>query len=158
MPKAVCIQINAYRTGWENKAVNRFYSVGGLWNDPNLTIYADTSTTAGRQELLILGEDDRAIEDVDWANEQANIIENVDRNLGYNLLNADAVHSGVEWDFAYDVSDKLDVQGVFSAGNWRWTSNERVDLVNRNTNAFITRAGKRCHRRHLGEPRRGQGG
>ena len=133
--------LNAYRTGWENKAVNRFYSVGGLWNDPNLSIYADTSTTAGRQDLLLLGEDDRAIEDVDWANEQANIIENVDRNLGYNLLNADAVHSGIEWDFACDMTDKLDVQGVFSAGNWRWTSNERVDLVNRNTNAFITRAG-----------------
>ena len=131
--------INAYRTGWENKAVNRFYSVSGLWNDPNLSVYADTSTTAGRQDLLILGEDDRDILDVDWATEATNIIENVDRNLGYNLLNADAVHSGIEWDFAYDLNDKWDLQGVFSAGNWRWTSNESVDLVNRNTNGFITR-------------------
>ncbi len=131
--------LNAYRTGWENKAVNRFYSVSGLWNDPNLSVYADTSTVSGRQELLMLGEDDRDILDVDWATEATNIIENVDRNLGYNLLNADAVHSGVEWDFAYDINDKWDVQGVFSAGNWRWTSNEEVELVNRNTNGFITR-------------------
>ena len=131
--------VNAYRTGWENKAVNRFYGVSNLWQDSNLSVYADTSNAEGRQDLLVLAEDDRLIEDVDWATESTNIIENVDRNLGYNLLNADAVHSGVEWDFAYDVTDKLDVQGVFSAGNWRWTSNERVELVNSNTNDFITR-------------------
>ncbi len=47
--------LNAYRTGWENKAVNRFYSVGGLWNDPNLTIYADTSTTAGSSRVADSG-------------------------------------------------------------------------------------------------------
>ena len=131
--------INAYRTGWENKAINRFYSVSGLWQDDNLSVYSDTSTTAGQQDLLVLAQDDRLIEDVDWANEASTIVEQADRNLGYNLLNADAVHSGVEWDFAYDVSSKLDVQGVFSWGNWRWTSNERVDLINNADNGFITR-------------------
>ena len=131
--------INAYRTGWENKAINRFYSVSGLWQDDNLSVYSDTSTTAGQQDLLILAQDDRLIEDVDWANEASTIVEQADRNLGYNLLNADAVHSGVEWDFAYDVSSKFDVQGVFSWGNWRWTSNERVDLINNADNGFITR-------------------
>ena len=131
--------INAYRTGWENKAVNRFYSVSGLWQDANLSVYSDTSTTAGRQDLLVLAQDDRLIEDVDWDTEAGTIIEQADRNLGYNLLNADAVHSGVEWDFAYDVTSKLDVQGVFSWGNWRWTSNERVDLINSADNGFITR-------------------
>ena len=131
--------INAYRTGWENKPVNRFYSVSGLWQDVNLSVYADTSTTAGRQAMLALAEDDRNIQDVDWGVEAGNILENVDRNLGYNLLNADAVHSGVEWDFAYEPSPKWDLQGVVSAGNWRWTSNERVELVNSATNAFVTR-------------------
>lgn len=132
--------LNAYRTGWENKAINRFYSVSGLWQDSNLSVYADTSSAAGRQDLLTLAQDDRLIEDVDWGSEAATIIEQADRNLGYNLLNADAVHSGVEWDFAYDVTDKLDVQGVFSWGNWRWTSNERVDLINSTDNGFITRS------------------
>ena len=76
---------------------------------------------------------------MDWGTEASTLIEQADRNLGYNLLNADAVHSGVEWDFAYDVTNKLDVQGVFSWGNWRWTSNERVDLINSSDNGFITR-------------------
>jgi hypothetical protein len=110
-----------------------------LWQDVNLSVYADTSTTAGRQAMLALAEDDRNIQDVDWGVEAGNILENVDRNLGYNLLNADAVHSGVEWDFAYEPSPKWDLQGVVSAGNWRWTSNERVELVNSATNAFVTR-------------------
>jgi len=131
--------INAYRTGWENKAINRFYSVSNLWQDPNLSVYADTATTAGRETILLLAQDDRLLEDVDWGTEASTLIEQADRNLGYNLLNADAVHSGVEWDFAYDVTNKLDVQGVFSWGNWRWTSNERVDLINSSDNGFITR-------------------
>ena len=131
--------INAYRTGWENKAVNRFYSVSGLWQDANLSVYSDTSTTAGRENILLLAQDDRLLQDVDWGTESSTLIEQADRNLGYNLLNADAVHSGVEWDFAYDVTSKLDVQGVFSWGNWRWTSNERVDLINSSDNGFITR-------------------
>ena len=44
-----------------------------------------------------------------------------------------------EWDFSYDPTSKFNIQGVVSAGNWRWTSNESVDLINRTTNAFITR-------------------
>ena len=75
----------------------------------------------------------------EWGQIAASVIDDVDRNLGYNLLNADAIHSGIEWDFAFDPSAKLNVQGVVSAGNWRWTSNERVDLINRTTNGFITR-------------------
>jgi len=129
--------INAYRTGWENKAVNRFYGVSGLWNDPTLSVYADTSTVAGREALIALTEGSGDASE--WGVIGPSVIEDADRALGYNLLNADAVHSGVEWDFAYDATSKLDVQGVVSAGNWRWTSNERVDLVNRTTNTFVTR-------------------
>jgi outer membrane cobalamin receptor len=129
--------INAYRTGWENKAVNRFYGVSGLWNDPTLSVYADTSTVAGRDALIALTEGTGDASE--WGEIGAAVIEDADRALGYNLLNADAVHSGLEWDFAYDVTSKFDVQGVFSAGNWRWTSNERVDLVNQTTNTFVTR-------------------
>ena len=129
--------INAYRTGWENKAVNRFYGVAGLWNDPTLSVYADTSTVAGKDALIALTEGTGDASE--WGKIGAGIIEDADRSLGYNLLNADAVHSGLEWDFAYDATSKFDVQGVFSLGNWRWTSNERVDLVNQTTNTFITR-------------------
>ena len=129
--------VNAYRTGWENKPVNRFYGVSGLWNDPTLSVYADTSTVAGREAMIALAESNASAEE--WNAVALSVIDDVDRNLGYNLLNADAVHSGIEWDFAYDPTAKWNVQGVVSAGNWRWTSNERVDLVNRTTNAFVTR-------------------
>ena len=129
--------LNAYRTGWENKPVNRFYGVSGLWNDPTLSVYADTSTVAGREAIIALAESNASSEE--WNAVALSVIDDVDRNLGYNLLNADAVHSGIEWDFAYDPTAKFNVQGVVSAGNWRWTSNERVDLVNRTTNAFVTR-------------------
>lgn len=129
--------VNAYRTGWENKPVNRFYGVSGLWKDPKLSVYADTSTVAGREAMIALAESNASAEE--WNAIALSVIDDVDRNLGYNLLNADAVHSGVEWDFAYDPTAKWNVQGVVSAGNWRWTSNERVDLVNRTTNAFVTR-------------------
>ena len=130
--------INAYRTGWENKAVNRFYGLSGLWKDSDLSVYCDTSTVAGREAMIALAESTESVEE--WNEISASVIEDVDRSLGYNLFNADAVHSGVEWDFAYDPTSKLNVQGVFSAGNWRWTSNERVDLINRSTDTFITRA------------------
>ena len=129
--------VNAYRTGWENKPVNRFYGVSGLWKDPTLSVYADTSTVAGRESMIALAESNASAEE--WNAVALSVIDDVDRNLGYNLLNADAVHSGIEWDFAYDPAPKLNVQGVVSAGNWRWISNERVDLVNRTTNAFVTR-------------------
>lgn len=129
--------VNAYRTGWENKPVNRFYGVSGLWQDPTLSVYADTSTVAGREAMIVLAESNVSAEE--WGQSAQSVIDDVDRNLGYNLLNADAVHSGVEWDFSYDPTAKLNVQGVVSAGNWRWTSNERVDLINQTTNGFITR-------------------
>ena len=131
--------INAYRTGWENKAVNRFYGLSGLWKDSDLSVYCDTSTVAGREAMIALAESNESVEE--WSEISASVIEDVDRSLGYNLFNADAVHSGVEWDFAYDPTSKLNIQGVYSAGNWRWTSNERVDLVNRSTDTFITRTG-----------------
>ena len=117
--------------------MNRFYGVSGLWNDPTLSVYADTSTVAGREAMIALAESNASAEE--WNAVALSVIDDVDRNLGYNLLNADAVHSGIEWDFAYDPTAKFNVQGVVSAGNWRWTSNERVDLVNRTTNAFVTR-------------------
>ena len=128
--------VNAYRTV-KNKPVNRFYGLSGLWKDSTLSVYADTTTLAGRQALIALAESNASVED--WNAVAEDVIEDVDRNLGYNLLNADAVHSGIEWDFAYNPTAKWNIQGVVSAGNWRWTSNERVDLINSATNTFVTR-------------------
>lgn len=136
--------INAYHTSWENKPINRFYSVANLWKDPSLSVYCDTTTTAGKQKLFDLAEIDLDIENEVWSELEgegrvADAIENINRRLGYNLLNADAIHSGVEWDFAYEPNSMWDFQGVVSVGNWEWTSNERVDLVNSANNDFVTR-------------------
>jgi hypothetical protein len=136
--------INAYHTSWENKPINRFYSVANLWKDPTLSVYCDTTTTEGKQKLFDLAEIELDIENEDWSElvlegSVADAIENINRRLGYNLLNADAIHSGVEWDFAYEPNSMWDFQGVVSVGNWEWTSNERVDLVNSANNDFVTR-------------------
>ena len=131
--------INAYRTAWENKAVNRTYAMGGLWNVRGLSVYCDTSTVEGINNLIDLVDGTGSAAQWDDAQFRSEVLENADRSLGFTLLNADAIHSGIEWDFAYDPAPKWNVQGVFSAGNWRWTSNERVDLVDINNNTLITR-------------------
>lgn len=136
--------INAYHTSWENKPINRFYSVANLWKDPTLSVYCDTTTTEGKQKLFDLAEIELDVENEIWSELElegsvADAIENINRRLGYNLLNADAIHSGVEWDFAYEPNSMWDFQGVVSVGNWEWTSNERVDLVNSVNNDFVTR-------------------
>ena len=148
--------VNAYRTGWENKPVNRFYGVSGLWQDPTLSVYADTSTVAGRESMIALAESNGSAEE--WGQIAASVIDDVDRNLGYNLLNADAVHSGIEWDFAFDPSAKLNVQGVVFC--WQLAlDKQRACRLDQPYDQWIHHAGRRWqHRRHLGEPRRGQGG
>ena len=40
------------------------------------------------------------------------VIDDVDRNLGYRLSNADARHVGLEWDFAFKLNSSFEIQGV----------------------------------------------
>jgi hypothetical protein len=48
-----------------------------------------------------------------------------------NINGMDAVHQGIEFDFIYKFSDKLDVQGLASFGDWRWASEDSVDVYDR---------------------------
>lgn len=48
----------------------------------------------------------------------------VDR-MGLNMSGVDAIHQGVEFDFVARPLYWLDVTGMFSIGNWRWTSNSK---------------------------------
>lgn len=48
--------------------------------------------------------------------------------LYVNINGMDAVHKGVEFDFIYKISDKLDVQGLVSFGDWRWASEDSVKV------------------------------
>ncbi len=53
--------------------------------------------------------------------------------LGYgNIQGMDAFHKGIEFDFAYVILPNLDLQGLFSLGDWRWTSEDSVRLYNDN--------------------------
>lgn len=56
-----------------------------------------------------------------------------DEETGYgNVQGMDALHKGIEVDFAYKVLDNLKLQGLFSLGDWKWTSDDSVRLYNDN--------------------------
>jgi iron complex outermembrane receptor protein len=44
-----------------------------------------------------------------------------------NLLGVSALHQGVEFDFTYKYSDKLNFSGMLSLGDWKW-DNDLVDV------------------------------
>ncbi|MCF8381596.1 MAG: TonB-dependent receptor [Bacteroidales bacterium] len=43
-----------------------------------------------------------------------------------NINGLDALHKGVELDFIYKITNKLDFQGLASLGDWRWNSSDTV--------------------------------
>ena len=52
-------------------------------------------------------------------------------NATANILGVNAVHQGVELDFVYRATDKLNITGMASLGDWRWGSNvENVKIFN----------------------------
>ncbi|WP_179021646.1 TonB-dependent receptor [Winogradskyella forsetii] len=40
-----------------------------------------------------------------------------------NILGVNAIHQGIEIDFVYRATDKLDLTGMLSLGDWRWEEN-----------------------------------
>ncbi|MBN2807839.1 MAG: TonB-dependent receptor, partial [Prolixibacteraceae bacterium] len=51
-----------------------------------------------------------------------------------NINGMDALHKGVEFDFIYKVSNRLDLQGLVSVGDWRWNSSDSVRIYDDNQN------------------------
>ncbi|WP_179343261.1 TonB-dependent receptor [Winogradskyella ursingii] len=48
-----------------------------------------------------------------------------------NILGVNAIHQGVEVDFVYKATDKLNVRGMLSLGDWRWEENVTdVNIIN----------------------------
>jgi hypothetical protein len=46
-----------------------------------------------------------------------------------------ALHKGIEWDFAYKMGRNLTIEGYASYGDWRWTSSsDSLQLINSDTN------------------------
>lgn len=51
-----------------------------------------------------------------------------------NINGMAALHKGIELDFAYKPIASLDIQGLFSLGDWRWTSAETAYIKDDNGN------------------------
>ncbi|WP_299556740.1 TonB-dependent receptor [Seonamhaeicola sp.] len=48
-----------------------------------------------------------------------------------NILGVNAIHQGVELDFNYKVSEKINITGMLSLGDWKWDNNvENVIIFN----------------------------
>ena len=100
-------RLNVYRTGWENRPVNRFRSLARLTTDP---IYSSYNPDIDEEEA---------------------------QNFGYNLLAVDALHKGIELDMSYEPNSKWDIEGLVSIGDWRWANDPVVEFYNRLDNSFV---------------------
>lgn len=99
--------LNIYRTGWENRPVNRFRSYDQLTQK---SIYSSFDESI---------DEERA------------------KDFGYNLLAVDALHRGVEWDFSIEPTPKFDLEGVLSLGDWRWANDPIVQFYDRRDNVPV---------------------
>lgn len=62
-----------------------------------------------------------------------------EEEVGYgNIQGMDAFHMGIEFEFNYKILRTLDFKGLLSLGDWRWTSEDSVDLYNDNNQLVRT--------------------
>lgn len=62
-----------------------------------------------------------------------------DDEMGYgNIQGMDALHMGIEVDFAFNILKNLELQGLASIGDWKWTSSDSVRLYDDNNQLVRT--------------------
>jgi len=54
-----------------------------------------------------------------------------------NINGMDALHKGMEIDFAYNATRDLTIEGLMSLGDWKWNSNETVRFTDENNQPLI---------------------
>ena len=60
-------------------------------------------------------------------------------NAFANILGVNAIHQGLEVDFIYKATDKLNVTGMMSLGDWRWANNVTdVQILDEDQNLIST--------------------
>ena len=60
-------------------------------------------------------------------------------NATANILGVNAIHQGLEIDFVYRASDKINITGMASFGDWRWDSDVTdVDIIDEDQNVVDT--------------------
>ena len=80
-----------------------------------------------------------------WENKPANggvsiLID--DETYRGNINGMNALHQGVEVDFAYRVLHNFSLEGLVSLGDWRWTSSDTVRFLDDNNNPVLDEEGK----------------
>tara|TARA_B100001741_G_scaffold309775_1_gene307995 strand:+ start:1031 stop:3865 length:2835 start_codon:yes stop_codon:yes gene_type:complete len=79
-----------------------------------------------------------------WINKPSNggvIIEVDEVPYRANINGMNALHQGIEMDFAYKLSNKLTLEGLVSLGDWRWTSSDTVRFYDDDNNPVIDESG-----------------
>ena len=57
-----------------------------------------------------------------------------DEPYSVNINGMDALHKGIELEFAYKITDMVMYEGLFSMGDWKWTSADTARLYDDNHN------------------------
>ncbi len=89
----------------------------------------------------------------DWRNAPGNLISypiNQDETGYFNIQGMDARHMGIEVDFAWNILKNLVAEGLVSLGDWRWTSEDTVDLYDQNNN-FVRSESFNANGVHVGD-------
>ncbi|MAR39711.1 MAG: hypothetical protein CMD22_03340, partial [Flavobacteriales bacterium] len=79
-----------------------------------------------------------------WINKPSNggvIIEVDEVPYRANINGMNALHKGIEMDFAYKVSNRLTFEGLVSLGDWRWTSSDTVRFYDDDNKPVIDESG-----------------
>lgn len=67
-----------------------------------------------------------------WENKPTDVRQTVEidgQDFTVNINNMDALHKGVELDYVFKISSKLEFQGLVSLGDWKWNSEDTARIV-----------------------------
>tara|TARA_E500000331_G_scaffold357573_1_gene419792 strand:+ start:7641 stop:10448 length:2808 start_codon:yes stop_codon:yes gene_type:complete len=75
-----------------------------------------------------------------WENKPSNggisvMVDDVPYRANINGMNA--LHKGLELDFAYKINGQISVEGLLSIGDWKWTSSDTVRFLDDNNNPIV---------------------
>ena len=73
-----------------------------------------------------------------WKNKPQNFAQVTPDGDSYNINGLDALHMGIELDFIYKITPKLDFEGLVSLGDWKTISNTTGQVVDQEGNIVDT--------------------
>lgn len=139
-----------------NKAHNVFFNVGYLSKAQRFTNVINDARNNPRQPVRVFSNFDneiiKAIElgysfgspvfsanlnayYTNWENKpldfavQAPLPDNPEETVPVNIPGIDALHKGIELDFAFKPSNRLTIEGLVSVGDWIWNSADTATII-----------------------------